>query len=117
MTLGLVLSALVDLLHKLKLNKSQCCSVIIDAFNFLFNSLYNKIWIPRCQLLRQRESEANITEQDKKKGSPIRINVNNLTFPRVRYLDVPPVTPTIDKETWHIWIDYSCKAGKPWQDF
>ena len=117
MTLGLVSNDLVDLLYKCNLTVSQRSSVIIDAFNFLFNNLYNKLWIPRCQLLRQWESKANITEQDRKKGSPIHININNLTFPQVRYLDTSPVTPLIDNDTWHIWVDYSCKAGKPWQDF
>ena len=115
--LGLISNDLVGLLSKYNLNKSQRTSAIIETFNFLLNKFYNNVWIPRCQRLRQRETEANITEQDKKKGSPICVNVHNLTFPQIRYSDISTTTPTIDKDTWRIWIDYSCKAGKPWQDF
>src|SRR6185503_355980 len=97
---------------------NQAQFIICTNLNQLLIQFHQLVWIPRCNNLHDREKTVGILQIHKKKGN-YTINPNNLTFPIIKYLDGPQetVTPHCDDDLWYNWIVYSCRAGKPWQDF
>src|SRR4051794_32829083 len=113
---GLVPNSLFNFLKDFGCNASEIEHIICSNLNWLINNLHKQIWIPRCKNLRLKEITIGILPEHKKKGNQKRINVNNLTFPVIHYLDSPSIQHC-DDDLWNIWIKYSCQTGKPWQDF
>ena len=115
---GLIPTELVSTLGNAGCSLQNTRIIISENLNKLIKHFHQEIWIPRCKLLNDREKEVGITKAHKKKGN-FKINPLNLTFPIIKYLDElnNSLTPHCNNDLWYNWSIYSCRAGKPWQDF
>ena len=115
---GLIPTELVSTLCNAGCSFLNAKIIISENLNKLLKQFHQEIWIPRCKLLNERERAIGITQEHKKRGN-FKINPLNLTFPIIRYLDElkNSATPHCDNDLWYNWTIYSCRAGKPWQDF
>ena len=113
---GFIPNSLFNFLKKFGCNASEIERIICSNLSWLVKEIHEKIWIPRCKKLQMREAAVNILPEHKKKGNQRRINVNNLTFLVIQYLD-STLKQHCENDLWNIWIEYSCQTGKPWQDF
>ena len=73
-------------------------------------------WIDRCHKVVDKELSLNINRKSKKRVIKDRINVNNLVFPIIHYVD-SGIRATKKCELYKIWCAYSCNYGNSWQDF
>src|SRR5581483_1003609 len=84
---GFIPNSLFNFLKDFGCNAFEIEHIICSNLNWLVKELHEKIWIPRCENLRLRKITVGILPEHKKKGNPKRINVNNLTFLVIYYLD------------------------------
>ena len=115
---GLIPFELVDTLHNAGYSYYNIQNNICNNLNILLKQFHTRVWIPQCKALHERECTVGILPIHKRKGN-FKINPNNLTFSVINYLDSHKnqVTPHCDEDLWYNWTVYSCRAGKPWQDF
>ena len=115
---GLIPSDLVAILHNMGYFYNNIQLNICKNLNILLRQFHKNIWISRCKTLHEREHTVSILPAHKKKGN-FRINLLNITFPVIRYLDESnnTITPHCEDDLWYNWTIYSCRAEKPWQDF
>ena len=115
---GLIPSELVITLHNAGYSYNNIQHNICNNLNILLKQFHKKVWIPRCEALHKRECTVGILPIHKRKGN-FRIRPNNLTFPVINYMDSSNNhgTQHCDDDLWYNWTVYSCRAGKPWQDF
>src|SRR5581483_11293109 len=118
LTKGLIPTELVLLLHNEGCSLQHIKIIISENLNKLLRQFHQDIWIPRCKLLNEKEKEKGIIPAHKKRGN-FKVNPFNLTFPIIKYLDRHnnSIAPHCDNDLWYNWTIYSCRAGKPWQDF
>jgi hypothetical protein len=46
-------------------------NIAVDLLNFVFEETHNKIWLPRCENMKNLEKIMKITKEDKKKKDEI----------------------------------------------
>ena len=94
-------NSLFNFLKNFGCNTSEIEHIVCSNLNWLINELHEKIWIPRYKNLRLREIAVGIFSEHKKKGNQKKINVNNLTFPVIHYLDSPSIQHC-NNDLWNI---------------
>ena len=112
---GLVSKYLGNLLIEFGLSPSVTSNLILAVLHGLQLNL-KQFWVDRCKKVVDKEVSLNIDRKQKKKVKKDRMNLNNLVFFLVNYVD-SGIRATKKYELYKIWCAYSCNYGNSWQDF
>ena len=101
-------------------SKEKSYNILHQAFNKMYIDLKEKIWIPRCKILIEKERKYKISKKVKrstmnskiekkgKKGSKGGVGINIVDRKKL-------LIDSID--TWQIWIEKEIRFGFLWMDF
>ena len=112
---GLVPKVLVNLLIEFGLSLSVTSKLILTVLHG-FQLNLKQYWVDRCKKVVDKELFLNINRKLKKRVKKDRLNLNNLVFPVINYVD-SGIRATKKCELYKIWSAYSCNYGNSWQDF
>src|SRR3984957_11514802 len=101
---GLVPKHLSNLLIEFNLSLSVTSKIIL-AVLYGFQLNLKQYWIDRCKKVVDKEVSLNIDRKLKKRVKKDRININNLVFPLVNYVD-SGIRTTKKCELYKIWYAY-----------
>ena len=111
---GLIPQDLINWFIALKCDFSFISQCILPIVHSIQGSLYNDVWLVRCERLVKKELTLNITNKVKRGGKYL-VNSLNLVFPLIRYNNFSRNLHVAN--SWVLWCDHSCRYGNSWLDF